>query len=116
MTELAKKGFTAKQTMQAMPGVISAAEASGASMATTSDVMASAIRGFGLEAKDSSHVADVLAEAANKSSADIGDMGQTFKYVAPIAKTLGMSLEDTSAASMVMADAGQWLENTEMCL
>ena len=106
MTELAKKGFTANQTMKAMPGVISAAEASGSSMAETSNVMASAIQGFGLEAGKSGHVADVLAEAANKSSADVGDLGQTFKYVAPIAKTLGMSLEDTSAAAMVMSNSG----------
>ena len=116
MKEMSAKGFTANQTMKAMPGIIAAAEASGSSMAETSNVVASALNGFGLEAKDSTHIADVLAEAANKSSADIGDLGQTFKYVAPIAKTLGMSLEDSSAAAMVMADAGQWLENTEMCL
>ena len=106
MKEMSAKGFTANQTMKAMPGIIAAAEASGSSMAETSNVVASALNGFGLEAKDSTHIADVLAEAANKSSADIGDLGQTFKYVAPIAKTLGMSLEDSSAAAMVMADAG----------
>ena len=106
MKEMSAKGFTANQTMKAMPGIIAAAEASGSSMAETSNVVASALNGFGLEAKDSTHIADVLAEAANKSSADIGDLGQTFKYVAPVAKTLGMSLEDSSAAAMVMADAG----------
>ncbi|NGL23803.1 phage tail tape measure protein, partial [Staphylococcus aureus] len=60
MEELAALGFNAKQTMEAMPGVISAAEASGAEMATTATVMASAINSFGLKASDANHVADLL--------------------------------------------------------
>ena len=50
MQELASLGFDAKQTMEAMPGVISAAEASGADMAQTATVMAGAINAFGLKA------------------------------------------------------------------
>ena len=72
MEELAASlGFNAKQTMEAMPGVISAAEASGAEMATTATVMASAINSFGLKASDANHVADLLARSANDSAADI---------------------------------------------
>ncbi|HBI0956782.1 TPA: phage tail tape measure protein, partial [Staphylococcus aureus] len=75
MEELAALGFNAKQTMEAMPGVISAAEASGAEMATTATVMASAINSFGLKASDANHVADLLARSANDSAADIQYMG-----------------------------------------
>ncbi|SUM34026.1 phage tail tape measure protein, TP901 family, core region [Staphylococcus gallinarum] len=106
MKEMASLGFTAKQTMDAIPGAISAAEASGADLATTTGVMASTINQFNLKASDSGHIADVLAVAANKSAADINFMGDAMKYAGTPAHTLGMSMEDTSAAIMVMSDAG----------
>ncbi|MCG2355703.1 phage tail tape measure protein [Staphylococcus epidermidis] len=106
MKELASLGFDAKQTMQAMPGVISATEASGADLATTATVMASTINQFGMKAKDSAHIADVLAMSANKSAADVDYMGEALKYAGTPAHTLGMSLEDTSASIMAMSNAG----------
>ncbi len=106
MEELAALGFNAKEIMAAMPSVISASEASGADMAETATIMASSLNAFGLEAKDSSHVADLLAMAANKSAADISYMGDALKYAGPPANSLGVSLEDTSAAIGIMSDAG----------
>ncbi|RZI03037.1 phage tail tape measure protein [Staphylococcus condimenti] len=106
MEELAALGFNANQVMSAMPGVISAAEASGADMATTATVMASSINSFNLKASDSSHVADLLATAANDSAADISYMGEALKYAGTPAKALGVSIEDTSAAIEIMSNAG----------
>lgn len=104
--ELAKSGMSAKQAMAAIPGVIYASTASGEDMAVATSVMTSALNGFSLKASESAHVADVLAMAANKSKADINDMGYAFKYAAAPANTLGMSLEQVSAATMVMVDSG----------
>jgi TP901 family phage tail tape measure protein len=104
--ELAKSGFTVKQIMAAMPGVISASTASGEDMARTAEVMTAALNGFGLKASAASHVADVLAQAANDSSADINDLGYAFKYAAAPAHALGMKLEEVSAAIEIMSDAG----------
>ncbi len=106
MEELAALGFNAQQIMKAMPSVISASEASGTDMAETATIMASSLNAFGLEAKDSGHVADLLAMAANKSAADISYMGDALKYAGPPANSLGVSLEDTSAAIGIMSDAG----------
>lgn len=104
--DLAKSGMSAKQAMAAIPGVINASTASGEDMAVATSVMTSALNGFQLKASESAHVADVLAMAANKSQADINDMGYAFKYAAAPANTLGMSLEQVSAATMVMVDSG----------
>lgn len=104
--ELAKSGMSAKQAMDAIPGAISASEASGEDMAVAVNVMTSALNGFQLKASESAHVADVLAEAANRSKADINDMGYAFKYAATPAKALGITLEETSAAVMIMTNAG----------
>lgn len=67
MEELAALGMNTNQIMKAMPGVISAAEASGSDLATTATIMASSLNSFNLKASDSGHVADLLATAANDS-------------------------------------------------
>lgn len=103
---LAAMGFTVKDILGAMPGVISAAEASGADMAQTADVMASSLNIFGLKASEASRVADVLAQTANQSAADITDMQYALKYAGPPAAALGVSLEETSAAIGIMTNAG----------
>ncbi|WP_127076137.1 phage tail tape measure protein [Rhodomicrobium lacus] len=51
-------------------------------------------------------VADTIAYAANKSNTDVRLMGETFKYAAPMATALGMSMDELSAAAMIMANNG----------
>jgi TP901 family phage tail tape measure protein len=106
MENLASAGFTATETMQAMPGMLSLAAAGGVDVASASDIAASALRGFGLEAGQSGHVADVLAKAAADTNAGVTDMGSALKYAAPPANALGLSLEEVSAAIGVMSNAG----------
>lgn len=106
MEELAALGMNTNQIMKAMPGVISAAEASGSDLATTATIMASSLNSFNLKASDSSHVADVLATAANDSAADVQYMGDALKYAGTPAHALGITLEDTSAAIEVMSNSG----------
>jgi len=72
--QMAAKGYTVNQIIAAMPGIISAAEASGEDLALTADVVSSALNAFGLKASESSRVADVLAETANRTAAGIQDM------------------------------------------
>jgi TP901 family phage tail tape measure protein len=103
---MATMGYNANQIIAAMPGVIAAAEASGEDMALVADTVSSALNAFGLEASEASRVADVLAQAANDSAAGIQDMQYTFKYAAPIAKSLGISLEELAAATEIMANNG----------
>lgn len=106
MAEMAAKGFDANQTIAAMPGIIAAAEASGESLAVAADTVSSALNIWGLEAEKSSHVADVLAMAANNSAAGIGDMQLAFKYAGAPAAALGIGMEETAAAIGLMTDSG----------
>lgn len=103
---LAAMGFTVKEIIGAMPGVISAAEASGADMAQTADVMAASLNIFGLKASDATKVADILAQTANQSAADITDMQYALKYAGPPAAALGVSMEELSASIGIMTNAG----------
>lgn len=99
-------GYNTNQILAAMPGIIAAAEASGEDMALVADTVSAALNSFGLEAAEAARVADVLAQAANDSAAGIQDMQYTFKYAAPVARTLGISLEQLGAATEIMANAG----------
>ncbi|KKB72051.1 phage tail length tape measure protein, partial [Bacillus sp. TH008] len=106
MTELAAKGFDANKIIGAMPGIIAAAEASGEDLALTSDTITSALNAFNLKATESGRIADVLAMTANKSAAGMTSLQYAFKYAAGPAAQLGISLEELSAATGIMVDAG----------
>lgn len=80
--------------------------ASGEELTTTSDIVTDALTAFGLEAEDSSHFADVLAAASSNANTNVGMMGETFKYVAPVAGALGYTVEDTATVIGVLANNG----------
>lgn len=106
MENLASAGFNTKEIMSAMPGLLDLAAVSGGDVARASEVAASSLRAFGLEASKAGHVADVFARAAADTNAEVGDMGEAMKYVAPVAKAMGQSIEETAAAIGIMSDAG----------
>ena len=106
MENLAAAGFTTTEIMDAMPGLLDMAAASGEDLAASSDIAASTLRGFGLAASDAGHVADVLAENANRTNSSIAETGEAMKYIAPLARAAGISLEETAAAIGIMANAG----------
>lgn len=106
MENLAAAGFTTNEIMEAMPGMLDLAAASGEDLANSADIAASTLRGFGLEASEAGYVADVLAENANRTNSSVAETGEAMKYVAPLARAAGISLEETAAAIGIMANAG----------
>ncbi len=106
MENLAAAGFEANEITEAMPGLLALAAASGEDLAVSSDIAASAIRGFGLDAEDAAHVADVLAANANKTNSSVSETGEALKYIAPLAQAAGIEFEETAAAIGIMANAG----------
>lgn len=106
MENLASAGFDAKEIMEAMPGLLDLAAVSGGDVALASENAATALRGFNLDASQAGHVADVFAKAAADTNAEVGDMGEAMKYIAPVASSMGLSLEETAAAIGIMSDAG----------
>lgn len=106
MEQLASAGFTVEEIYEAMPGLLDLAASSGADLATASEIAASAVRGFGLEARDTGYVADLFAEAAARTNAQVEDMGQAMKYIAPVAHAMGLEIDETAAAVGILSDAG----------
>lgn len=106
MGYMAMAGWNTSQIIDGLPGIMYAAAASGEDLATVSDIITDSMTAFGLKAADAAHFADVLAQASNASNTDIAMLGESFKYVAPLAGALGYSAEDTSIALGLMANAG----------
>ena len=106
MENLASAGFSTSEIIAAMPGMLDLAASSGEDLASSADIAASTLRGFGLEASSAGHVADVLAKNAAATNAAVADTGEAMKYVAPVAKSMGIEFEETAAAIGIMADAG----------
>jgi len=106
MTEMAKAGWGSQQIIDGMGGVLDAAAASGEGLAAVATIVADAITGFGMMASDSTRVADLLTQAANSGTIGIMDLGETFKYIAPVAGAMGLSIEDVTTAVAAMSMAG----------
>ena len=106
MQYMAMAGWKASDMISGIDGIMNLAAASGEELASVSDIVTDALTAFGLQAKDSAHFADVLAKAASNSNTNVGMMGATFKYAAPLAGSLGYSVEDTAVAIGLMANAG----------
>lgn len=103
---MAQAGWDAKEMMDGIEGLMALAAASGEDLGTTSDIVTDALTAFGMAAKDSGRFADVMAKAASATNTDVAKMGDTFKYVAPVAGALGYSIEDTAVAIGLMANNG----------
>lgn len=103
---MAMAGWKTDDMLSGISGIMDLAAASGEDLGKVSDIVTDALTAFGLKASDSAHFADVLAAASSNSNTNVGMMGETFKYVAPIAGALGYSAEDTAVAIGLMANAG----------
>lgn len=103
---MAMAGWKTADMLDGIEGIMNLAAASGENLADVSDIVTDALTAFGLSASDSAHFADVLAKASSSSNTNVGLMGETFKYVAPVAGAMGYSIEDTAVAIGLMANAG----------
>lgn len=103
---MAMAGWKTEDMLSGIEGVMNLAAASGEGLATTSDIVTDALTAFGLSASESTHFADVLAQASSNANTNVSMMGETFKYVAPVAGSLGFSVEDCAVAIGLMANSG----------
>lgn len=106
MSYLGMAGFKTNDIISAMPGLLNMAAAGQTDLATTADITSNILSGFGIEAEKTGHVADVLTAAFTGSNTSLESLGETMKYVAPVAKSAGFSLEEMAAAAGFLGDAG----------
>ena len=103
---MALAGWSVDSMLAGITPVLNLATASGADLATTSDIVTDALTAFGLTADDTEHFVDVLAQTSRSSNTDVLQMGEAFKYAAPLAGTLGYTVDDVALALGLMANQG----------
>lgn len=121
MEYMAMAGWKTEDMLNGIEGVMDLAAASGEDLAGVSDIVTDAMTAFGLsadgttkiikdgftkEVSNASHFADVLAAASANSNTNVAMLGESFKYAAPVAGSLGYSVEDTAIALGLMASSG----------
>jgi TP901 family phage tail tape measure protein len=103
---LGMAGFTTNQILEALPATLDLAAAAALNMGQAADITSNIMSGFGLAANQAGRAADVLAAIASSANTDVTGMGSAMKYVGPISRSLGISMEDTAAAVGVLANQG----------
>jgi TP901 family phage tail tape measure protein len=103
---LASAGLSAKESVDALHGTMSLAQATGASLKESTYLQTAAINTFGIAASNASNVADLLTTAVNASALEVGDLSYSFKYAAGPAQSAGVGITDLTTALMVMAQGG----------
>jgi TP901 family phage tail tape measure protein len=106
MQILATAGFGAQQIMAALPGVLNLASAGAVDLGTAAEISSDILNGFGFSANDLTRVNDILARAFLSTATDLTDLGYSFKYIGPIAKSAGLGFEEVTAAVGLMGNAG----------
>lgn len=103
---LASAGLSAAEAMAAMPKIARLAEAAHIDMATATDIAVNALRAFGLEVEDIEHVNDTLIGTVTRTNTNLLQLAEALKYVAPVAHSVGWSIEEVSAAIGILANSG----------
>ena len=106
MENLGRAGFSANEIISSIAGVSALAASQMMELSEAADITAMILRSMNMIASESADVADVLAYAASNSAARVQGLGETFKYVGPLASAFGSSVEETTAMIMLLADAG----------
>lgn len=106
MTYMGMAGWNTQEILAGLPGVINLSIASGEDLARTSDILTDNLTAFGMSAEDASYYADVLAYSASNANVTVDSLGESLKYVAPVATGAGVAMEETVAMVSLLGDAG----------
>lgn len=101
-----KLGFTADEITKVTASTLALAQATDSDLAQAAEVAGATLRGFGMDASKTGHMTDVMAASFSASALDMNSFQDAMKYVAPVAKAAGVSLEETTSMLANLANAG----------
>lgn len=107
---LALAGMNTTTAMEALPNVLNLAQASAMDLGAAADLVTNIMAGYGIKSKDLAKTNDVLTATFTNSNTSLAQLGEAFKFVGPVAKSLGFSLEETAATLGVLGNAGYQAE------
>jgi TP901 family phage tail tape measure protein len=106
MTFLARAGFSTEEVMAAIGGTLDLATAGAIGLGEAADIASNVLSQFNLAAGETGRVGDILVNTANSANTNILQLAEAMKMAGPVAGSLGLSLEEVSAAAGVLGDSG----------
>ncbi len=103
---MAMAGWKTEDVLDGISGIMQLAAAANEDLGTTSDIVTDALTAFGLKASDAGMFSDVLAAASSNANTNVSMMGETFKFAASMAGSLGYSVQDVALMTGLMANSG----------
>lgn len=103
---LSRAGFTADEAIAALPGTLDLAIAGNLELADAADKASNIVSAFGLSASETNRVVDSMVQVANSANTNVEQLADAMKFAAPVAASLGVSVEEASAAIGVLSDSG----------
>lgn len=99
-------GWKTEDMLNGLSGILNLASAGGTDLAVTSDIVTDGLTALGMSAKDTEKFVDIMASTVSNSNTSIELMGETLKYIGPVAGSLGIEMDDLSIAIGLMGNAG----------
>lgn len=106
MLELLSSGSSLEEAMATLPHVLNLAASSGVGLGESADALTDILAQFQLGVESSAEVVQALSAATQKSSATMPDLIAAFSNVGPIAKAMGLDIDETAAVLAVFAENG----------
>ena len=99
-------GWKTQDMISGLPGILNLASASNTDLALTADIVTDGLTSMGLTAKDTDKFVDIMSATCSNANTNVELMGETLKYVGPVAGSLGIKMDDLSVAIGLMGNAG----------
>ena len=106
MAFLGMAGWRTSEMMAGLPAILDLTVASGRDFATVADIVSDNLTAFGLTASDATMYSDALAYAMSNANVNMDTLGESLKYIAPVATSAGVSMQEAVAMTMMLGDAG----------
>jgi TP901 family phage tail tape measure protein len=106
LSYLSMAGFEASESVEALPSVLDLASAAQLDLGQSADIVSNIMTGFSMDTEDTGKAVDVLVETMTSANTNLPQLGEAMKFVAPIAESMGWSIEETATAIAKMSDAG----------
>jgi TP901 family phage tail tape measure protein len=103
---LAMAGFKTDAILKSMPSMLDLARAGNIDLQRTADIASNIQTAYGIDSSEMTRVSDVLTAAFTNANVDLDMLSQSMKYMGPVAKQFGMSLEESAAMAGLLGNAG----------
>lgn len=104
--EYAKLGFTITEILNITKATLDLAAATGSDLAYSASIAGSTLRQFQLDATQMQRVVDVMALSFSTSALDINKFQTAMQNAGPVAKSVGETIESTTAKLAILANSG----------